>query len=263
MTRRALFAGHAPGVQRARARAARPPAARHRARLLPGRHGVGSAQGAGDGDHRGAGAGAARRLRGRRRALRLPRQPRPVHRDPHAGLRQRPAPTGAPAPGSWPTPSPSASGRRRSARGARCGSRCSAPSRGTRDRGHRQLRLRSPTTWSSTWARWARTVEVYRNDAITRRRAGGAPARRPGDLARPRRAARRRHLARPRSARSRARCRSSACASDTRRWARSTAARIVRAARLMHGKTSPILHKRRAACSPGSTTRSRPRAITR
>ena len=50
---RALLAGHAPGLERARPRARRAGAARRGARLLPGRHGLGRAQGARHGDHRG------------------------------------------------------------------------------------------------------------------------------------------------------------------------------------------------------------------
>ena len=60
-----------------------------------------------------------------------------------------------------------------------------------------------------------------------------------------------------------AHARSSASASATRRSARPSAATIVRAARIMHGKTSPIHARRARASSRGSRTRSRRRAITR
>ena len=88
--RRALLAGHAPGLERARPREGRPAAARRRARHVSRRDRERCPQGARDGDHRCARARAARHLRGRGRALRLPRQPRPRHRHPHARLRERP-----------------------------------------------------------------------------------------------------------------------------------------------------------------------------
>ena len=86
-------------------------------------------------------------------------------------------------------------------------------------------------------------VHVYRNDAITLdadRRAGARrrSSSRPGPCT-PSEAG---HLGAADPALRRARSRSSASASATRRSARRSAGSIVRAQRVMHGKLSPVAH---------------------
>ena len=98
---------------------------------------------------------------------------------------------------------------------------------------------RSPTTSSSTWASWAPTSQVVaqrRDHASTRRWRSGptgivispGPGT-PDEAGISRRASIRRFAAT---------CRSSACASGTRRIGEAFGGEVVRAPRLMHGKTS-------------------------
>ena len=81
---RALLARHAPGVRRRGHAGRRDGSPRRAGVVLPGGHRVWRAEGARHGNHLGARADAARHLRGRGRVSRLRRQPRFLHRDPHA-----------------------------------------------------------------------------------------------------------------------------------------------------------------------------------
>ena len=105
-------------------------------------------------------------------------------------------------------------------------------------------------------------VLVYRNDAITVDAGARARADAPVHLAGAGHAAAGGRVDRddPRLRRAASRC--SACASATSRSPRPSAAQVVRAPRLMHGKTSPIEHDG-AACSRASPTPARSGAIIR
>ena len=82
---RALLSRHAPGLQRARARAPGNPPVGRGARLLPRRDPERRAQDSRHGDHRGAGALAPRDLRRRRRVRVVHGQHGSLDRDPHPG----------------------------------------------------------------------------------------------------------------------------------------------------------------------------------
>ncbi len=85
-------------------------------------------------------------------------------------------------------------------------------------------------------------VRTVRNDEITLDEIAALAPERIVDLAGAVHAERGRHLGAAHRALRRAACRSSACASGTRRSARPSAVEVVRARALMHGKTSPIEH---------------------
>ena len=245
---RALLARHAPGLATCAASCA--PGidrARRAARRVPGRHADRRAEDPRDGDHRRARADAARHLR-RRRRLHLAtratwtsrsRSARCVDQGRHdlrAGRRRHRR--------RQRSRSRVRGVRQQGARGACAPSRWrGAPPEGepdaARDRQLRLVHLQPRPVPGRAGRGGARRAQ--RRDHRRRRSRRCAPdAHR--DLAGPVHAERGRHLAGRDPTLRRARSRSSASASATRRSARRSAATIVRAARVMHGKTSQIHH---------------------
>ena len=104
-------------------------------------------------------------------------------------------------------------------------------------------------------------LEVHRNDQITLDEIAGQAADASDHFARAVHAERSGHLLRVRRRGCRARCRSWACAWGISRSARRPAATIVRAKRLMHGKTDMIHHDGQGLFA-GLENPFRPRAIT-
>ena len=129
---------------------------RRAGRLLPGRDRVGRAEDPRHGDHRGARAVAARRLRRRGGLSRFRRQPRLLHRHPHAGAARRRAPRCRRAPASSPIPTRRPSTKRPATRRRRScapsSSRSGSCGDGPPDR---QLRFVHVQPRAVLWASWA------------------------------------------------------------------------------------------------------------
>ena len=159
---RALLARHAPRLARRGAARRGARSARRAGGLFPGGDGLGRAEDPRDGDHRGAGAVVARHLRRRGRLPRLRRQPRFLHRHPHASPCATASPRSRPAPASSPTRIRRRNTRRRATRRRRCCARSSSRRPGCdKQESHycaaadRQLRLVHVQPAPSISASWA------------------------------------------------------------------------------------------------------------
>ena len=106
-------------------------------------------------------------------------------------------------------------------------------------------------------------VDVHRNDAISVDAALARRALAPGDLAGTRNAARCRRVHGHDSMLWRDASPSSACASATSRSVEVFGGNVVRAARLMHGKVSPVQSRRQGRVQRPTARNSAPAVITR